>query len=243
LAWLKPLGGHHKENKLNCRNLFFTTILAAAFFFGASASTLRAQGAGTAAAAPASSGASGKIGVINVRQAIVTTSEGKQASAELQSQFAARQTELENLNKQITELRQRLAAGQATLSQDEQARLTRQGELLARQLQRKQDEYQEDVNASQGDVIDKIGRKMIDVLDRYARENGYVAILDSSAQNTPILYASNQIDVTQDIIRLYDQAYPLKAGSTTPKPAPKPAAQSTTPKPAPTASQPPAAKP
>src|ERR1700719_2113520 len=238
-----PLAGHHKENKLNCRNLFFTTILAGTFFFGASASPLRAQAA--PAAAPASAGAaSGKVGVINVRQAIVTTSEGKQASAELQSQFAARQTELENLNKQITDLRQRLAATQPTLSQDEQARLTRQGELLARQLQRKQDEYQEDVNASQGDVIDKIGRKMIDVLDRYARENGYVAILDSSAQNTPILYASNQIDVTQDIIRLYDQAYPLKAGSATPNPAPtRPAAQSTSPKPAPSASQPPAAKP
>jgi outer membrane protein len=230
LARFEPLAGHYKENKVNCRK-FFTTILAGAFVFGASVSALRAQGA---AAAPASSAVAGnKIGVINVRQAIVTTSEGKQASAEL-----------ENLNKQITELRQRLAAGQSTLSQDEQARLTRQGELLARQLQRKQDEYQEDVNASQGDVIDKIGRKMIDVLDRYARENGYVAILDSSAQNTPILYASNQIDVTQDIIRLYDQAYPLKAGSTTPKPAPtRPAAQSTTPKPAPTASQPPAAKP
>jgi outer membrane protein len=238
LAQLEALRGHHKENKVNCRKLFFTTILAGAFVFGVSAPALRAQGA--AAAAPASS-AAGKIAVINVRQAIITTSEGKQASAELQSQFAARQAELENLNKQITDLRQRLAAGQATLSQDEQARLTRQGELLARQLQRKQDEYQEDVNASQGDVIDKIGRKMIDVLDRYARENGYVVIMDSSAQNTPILYASNQIDVTQDIIRLYDQAYPLKAGSTTPKPASRPAA--TTPKPAPAPSQPPAAKP
>lgn len=239
LARIKALWGHHKENKVNCRKLV-VTILAGAFFVAASPSILRAQGA---AAAPASSGAAGKIGVINVRQAIVTTSEGKQASAELQSQFAARQTELENLNKQITDLRQRLAAGQSTLSQDEQARLTRQGELLARQLQRKQDEYQEDVNASQGEVIDKIGRKMIDVLDRYARENGYVAILDSSAQNTPILYASNQIDVTQEIIRLYDQAYPLKAGAATPKPAARPAAQSTAPKPAPATSQPPAAKP
>ena len=222
---------------MTSRKIFFAAILASACLFNTSA--VRAQGT-----APAASGASGKLGVINVRQAIVTTSEGKQASAELQSQFAPRQTELENLNKQIADLRQRLSASDGKLSQDEQTRLTRQGELLARQLQRKQDEYQEDVNASQGDVIDKIGRKMIDVLDRYARENGYVAILDSSAQNTPILYASNQIDVTQDIIRLYDQAYPLKAGSTTPKPAAtRPAAQSTTPKPAPAASQPPAAKP
>ena len=51
-------------------------------------------------------------------------------------------------------------------------------------------------------------------------------ILDSSAQNTPILFASTNIDITQDIVRLYDGAYPVKAGAagTTPKPAtPKPA--------------------
>ncbi len=218
---------------MNSRKLFFTTMLAGACLLSSSA--VRAQ----STAAPAAGAASGKIGVINVRQAIVATSEGKQASAELQSQFAARQTELENMNKQIADLRQRLSAGQSTLSQEEQARLTRQGEVMARQLQRKQDEYQEDVNAAQGDVIDKIGRKMVDVLDRYARENGYVAVLDSSAQNTPIIYASNQIDVTQEIVRLYDQAYPLKAGATTQaRPAAKPA--QSTPKPA---TQPPAAKP
>jgi hypothetical protein len=62
-----------------------------------------------------------------------------------------------------------------------------------------------------------------------------VAIFDSSAQNSPILYASNQIDVTQDIIRLFDQAYPVKNAASSP--AAKPAA----PKPAP--AQPPATKP
>jgi hypothetical protein len=75
---------------------------------------------------------------------------------------------------------------------------------------------------------------MVDVLDRYARENGYMVILDSSAQNTPIMFASTNIDVTQDIVRLYDQAYPVKGGTSgstpakpvaTPKPAPQPPAQ------------------
>ena len=180
---------------------------------------------GTAAVqAQASAAAATKVGVIDVRSAIVTTAEGKQASAELQSKFAPRQTELENLNKQINDIRQRLQAGANTLSQEEQGRLTRQGELLSRQLERKQNEYQEDVNAEQGEVIDRIGRKMVDVLNRYARENGFVAVFDSSAQNSPLIYKSEQIDITQDIIRLYDQAYPIKAGTTTPaKPAAKPA--------------------
>jgi outer membrane protein len=174
--------------------------------------------------------------VVNVRQAIASTAEGKQAGAELQSQFAPRQNELEGMNKQINDLRQRLDTGRDKLSQDESARLTRQGETLTRQLQRKQDEYQEDVNAAQADVFDRIGRKFVDVLDRYARENGYVAILDSSAQNTPILFASTNIDVTQDMVRLYDQAYPVKGGAPASTTAPKPAA---TPKPVP----PPPAKP
>lgn len=186
-------------------------------------------GVAARAQSPAAGSASAaKIGVLGVRQAIASTAEGKQAGAELQSQFAARQNELEALNKQINDLRSRLDTGGSKLSQEEQGRLQREGTRLTQQLDRKQNEYQEDVNAAQAEVFDRIGRKMMDVLDRYARENGYVAILDTSAQNTPIIFASTNIDVTQDIVRLYDQAYPVKAGSSTPAPA---TPRATTPKP------------
>jgi len=181
-----------------------------------------------AAAAPA-----GKIAVLNVRQAIVTTAEGKQASAELQSQFAPRQNELEGLNKQINDLRQQLAANQTTWSDEQKAKAQTQGQRLAAQLDRKNNELQEDVNAAQADVVDRIGRKMMDVLDRYARENGFTAVFDSSAQNSPIIYASNSIDVTQEIIRLYDQQHPVKSSSSAPaaKPATSKPAASTPAKP------------
>jgi outer membrane protein len=199
------------------------TILRAAALAAASIFSAAVVGAQGTPAAGAASGT--KIGVISIRQAIASTAEGKQAGAELQSQFAPRQNELESMNKQIADVRQRLDAGGGKLSQEETARLTRQGEVLTRQLQRKQDEYQEDVNAAQSDVFDRIGRKMVDVLDRYSRENGFILMLDSSAQNTPILFASTNVDVTQDIVRLYDQAYPVKnaPAPAAAKPAPKPA--------------------
>jgi len=47
---------------------------------------------------------------------------------------------------------------------------------------------------------------MVDVLDRYARENGYVAILDTPRRTRRFFFASTNIDVTQDIVKLYDQA-------------------------------------
>jgi outer membrane protein len=228
-----------KEKKVNASILTLTRLGSrkSIFQFAALAAACLLGGAAQAQTAAPGSASVGKIGVINVRQAIASTSEGKQAGAELQSQFAPRQNELEALNKQINDLRSRLEASQGKLNPEEAARLQREGEAKARQATRKQDEYQEDVNAAQADVFDRIGRKMIDVLDRYARENGFVVVLDSSAQNTPILFASTGIDVTQDIVRLYDQAYPVKGGapaSTTP--APKPATQRP-------AAQPPAAKP
>jgi len=171
-----------------------------------------------------------KIGVINVQVAITSTAEGKQAAAELQSQFAPRQTELDNMRKQIEELQTRLRTGQTTLSDEEKARLAREGDQMTRSYQRKQQESQDDFNDAQQELVNRIGRKMVEVLDKYSKENNYALVLDTSSQQTPVIYAANQIDVTQEIIRLYDQNYPVKTGAATPKPAaPKPATP--TPKP------------
>jgi outer membrane protein len=182
---------------------------------------------GAASAAPA------KVGVINVQVAITSTAEGKQAAAELQSKFAPRQAELETMRKDMDDLQTRLRTGQTTLSDDEKARLARQGDQLNRSYQRKQQEAQDDFNDEQQDVVTRIGRKMVAILDKYSKENGYAVILDTSAQQTPVVFAANQIDVTQDIIRLFDEANPVRSGassggssapkSTTPRPAaPKP---------------------
>lgn len=220
-----------KERTVNFRMFLRTAALAAVSVLTVSA----ASGQAPAGAAPA------KIGVIDIQAAISSTAEGKQANAELQSQFAPRQTELQNLNKQIEDLRQRLSAGGATLSDEEKARLQRQGETLTKQIQRKQEDYQEDVNGALRDVTERIGRKMIDVLDRYSRENGYSAVLNSSDQSSPlILYKSAQIDVTQDIVRLYDQTYPIKGTATAPAARPATAKPATAPatKPAATAPKP-----
>ncbi len=180
------------------------------------------------AAAPAGT----KVGVINVQAAIASTAEGKQAAAELQSQFAPRTTELQNLQKQIEDLRNRLQTGQSTLSDEEKARLQREGDQLTRAFQRKQQEFQDDTNDAQQDVVNRIGRKLVDVLNKYAKDNSYSIILDDSSQQTPVLFAANPIDVTQDIIRLYDQSYPVKTGATAaPRPAPRPAPATAAPKP------------
>lgn len=182
---------------------------------------LRAQ-----AAAGSAAGAPTKIAVMNVRNAIVATAEGKQAQAQLQSQFAPKQNELQGLQKQIEDLQRKMSDGARTLSDDEKVKMQREGDLLTRRLQRGNDDLNEELNAAQSEVVDTIGRKMIEVLDRYSRENGYTVVLDTSAQGSPVVYGSSQSDITQEIVRLYDQAYPVKGGApaASSPAAPKPAA-------------------
>jgi outer membrane protein len=186
-----------------------------------------------AQSAPAGA-ANGKIGVLNIQQAIVTSGEGKQAAADLQAQFLPRQQEIESLNKQVGDLQQRLNSD-ATLSDADRSRLNTQGTRLSQRLDRKNNEYQEDLREAQTEIMNRLGRKLMDVVNRYAQEHSYSVILDSSGTNSSLLlFAAKNIDVTQDIIRLYDEANPAKGASTTPATKPTPA-----PKPA----TPPAAKP
>src|SRR5580658_4818067 len=201
---------------------YLVTLAALAMLCLAPVRGAHAQAAATAAAAPS------KIAVINIRNAIVATAEGKVAQAQLQSQFAPKQNELQGLQKQIEDLQRKLTDGARTLSDDEKTKMQREGELLSRRLQRGNDDLNEELNAAQGEIVDGIGRKMLEVLDRYSRENGYTAVLDTSAQGSPVVYGSSQSDITQDIVRLYDQAYPLKSAGASAAPAtPKPASPAT----------------
>jgi len=172
-----------------------------------------------------------RIGVVNLQLAITSTAEGKKAAADLQSQFASRQIELENLQKQIDDVRASLQAGQATLSSDEKVGISNEGARLTRILQRKQQEMQEDFSDAQQDTVNRMGLKVVDILTKYAKINGFAIILDNSSQQTPVVFGLNQIDVTQDIIRLYDQSFPVKIGGpAAPRPvAPRPPAANANP--------------
>ena len=118
--------------------------------------------------------------MVDVRQAIVSTAEAKQASAELQSQFAARKNELEALSKQIATQRDRLAGAQM-LSEDERASLERQGQHLTTQYDRKSTDLNEDSRRRRTTWWNASGGKLMDVLRRYSNEKGYAALFDSSA--------------------------------------------------------------
>jgi outer membrane protein len=148
-----------------------------------------------------------KIAIINLQRAVASTAEGKKASAALEGKFSLAQSDLQAMQKQLQELQNRITNSNGT----DLIRLQRQAELLNRQYQRKKDGLTEALDAAQIDVIANIGARMQNIIDRYARENGYVVVLNTTAAGgSPVVYASNQINITDDIVQLFDQKYPVK---------------------------------
>jgi len=168
-------------------------------------------------AVPMAAHAQGKIGVINLNSAIGSTAEGKKAIADLTKKFAPRKQELERLQQEIQAIQDQLSKQSATLSDDEQRRLSRDLEEKQRTLKRSADDAQSDYNADTEDTVTRIGKKMVAVISDYAQKNGFVLIIDDS--QIPIYYAAKEIQIAPDIVKLYDATNPLPGAAATPTPA------------------------
>ncbi|HXJ95166.1 MAG TPA: OmpH family outer membrane protein [Terriglobia bacterium] len=171
-----------------------------------------------AAQDPAPTGVGGKIGLISIQQAILATGEGKQAMDELQKKYEPRRQQLQRDQDSITQLTDQLQKQGPTLSDEEASRLRRELDRKQSQLKREQEDAQSDFQADNQDIGNKIGGKMVSIIRDYAQKNGYSVVMDlSQAQGASIFYAAAGVDITEPIVKLYDQANPVAA-------APAPAA-------------------
>jgi hypothetical protein len=82
-----------------------------------------------------------------------------------------------------------------------------------------------ELDQEQRKLLEDLSGKMQVVIDKFALANGYAVLLDVSNQNGNVLYVASGVDVTKDIIDLYDKTNPMAPGSATPttKPAAPPA--------------------
>ena len=181
----------------------------------------------------------GKIGVINIQAAIANTGEGKKAFGELDKKYAPRRQDLQEQQQSINAVQDQLQKQGTTLSDDEQRRLARELQEKQTRFKRAQDDAQSDFSADSQDVINRIGGKLVKLVDNYARENGYALVIEGNPQQLPIYYVAPQVDLTEEMIKRYDTANPVTAdaGSSSgsaakPTAARPPAPKPPTPKPA-----------
>ena len=174
----------------------------------------------------------GKFAVINIQGAIISTKDGQKAAAELQQKTAPKKKELEQKQGEINSLQDQLNKGSNTLSDSAKNDIYKSIEAKKKNLQREVEDAQADLEADQQKLLQQLGQKILAVIEKYSRDNGITMVVDVSNPQTPVLYASPSIDITKEIIELYDKNVAAAGAAPTPA-APKPAAPAPATKPAP----------
>lgn len=164
-----------------------------------------------------------KVATIQVQNAILSTNDGKKASAELAAKFNPKKAEFDKLQADVAAKQDALKKGQATMSEDAKGKLQREIETANTKLQRDMQDAQADLDEDQQKIMQEVGNKMMAVIDKYAQSNGIAMVVDVSNSQTPVLWAAPSIDITAEIVKLYDQANPATAGASS-APAAAPAA-------------------
>lgn len=177
---------------------------------------------GLSLALTAAAQSNGKIGVINIQSAIASTNDGKKAGADLQARFGPRKTDIDKRQADIQQLQAQLA--KAT-DDTEKQRLQREIDQKTKAVNRDMEDARAELDQQEQKIMNDLGSRVIAVLEHYAKEHGYALIIDVSSRQTPVVYAAESINVTKDIIDLYDKNAPTAATGThsVPVPSAKPA--------------------
>ncbi|HMJ23873.1 MAG TPA: OmpH family outer membrane protein [Terriglobales bacterium] len=207
---------------------FMPAVLAASVAALAQNAALPAAPSAAAnnAAAPVATNATGtRMGTINVEQAIFATNEGQRDFEVLSKKLEPKQNELKGLNDDVEALKKQLSAQGDKLNDDSRGTLVKQIEQKQKSLERQVTDARDDAQNQQNEIAQRILQKMGPMLVKYAAENGFGLIIDTSNPwpNGPVLWAGPAVDITKSVVDLYN------AQSGVPAPARPAAARPTTP--------------
>jgi outer membrane protein len=175
-------------------------------------------------AAPAVTGTGTKVGTISMEQAIFATNEGRRDFEALSKKLEPKQNELKNQNDEIEALQKQLNTQQDKLNDDARGSLVKQIESKKKSLDRALQDAREDAQNQQNEIAQRILQKLGPVLIKYANDNGFGVIMDTSQPwpQSPVVWWRDVVDVTKPVVDVYNaqSGVPAPASSA---PAPKPA--------------------
>jgi outer membrane protein len=175
-----------------------------------------------AASAARAQQAPAKIAIINIQNAILATKDGEKAREQIRVKFEPRSKQIEAAGAEVQQLRSQLQKTANAISAEAREKLSREIDDKGKKLQWESEDFQSDLQQEEQKLVGEIGQRMIQIIDEYAKANNISVVLDVSSQASPVLWAATGIDITVDIVQLYDKKHGAGAAAAPPAAAPKP---------------------
>jgi len=170
--------------------------------------------------------------VVDFERAVVESKEGKKSSAKFNAALQAKQAEIEKKQKDIEDSQKKLQNGDRTLSDAAKANLQKDIERKTTELQRVNEDAQKELQVMREELLRPIADRATQILNALAAAEGYTLVIDSSDQNSNIVFVNKRNDITEELVKRIDASTPADTKTETTKPAAAPSSTPATGRPA-----------
>jgi Skp family chaperone for outer membrane proteins len=150
----------------------------------------------------------GKIGFVDAERAVGAVQEGRAKLRALEEWARPRRERVQELQRELEDLRQKIAQQRSVASGDVLEKLEADELRARRSYEDARRSFERDLEAKQNEFLSEVAVKVGSVASDYGRRNDYDAIFVLRAQ--PLIYVAEPADLTETIIRLYDERFPYQ---------------------------------
>ncbi len=136
-----------------------------------------------------------KVGVIDLRQILQTSSQVKQLNAKLRKQFKPRQDALLGQQKQLKTDLEKFSRDSAVMSKTAKDKLQQKIIGERQTFAQKEQAYQKELKQAQKSSMEEFLNKLKGVVKKVAQADHYTLVLQKSA----VPYAADDIDITKKV--------------------------------------------
>lgn len=141
-----------------------------------------------------------KIGYINTQRVTTESAPAKAAQVKLEQEFSKRQKDLVDLQTSLKSEGEKFERDAPTLSESQRLNRSKDIEQKSRELQRKQREFQEDLNGKRNEELQSVLDKANKAVRQVAEAEKYDLIIQE------VVYSNTKHDITDKVLKILNGA-------------------------------------
>ena len=144
-----------------------------------------------------------KIGYVDVQRAVQEVEEGKQARARLKSELDKKRSDIDTRRANLEKMKAEYDKQAAVLSDDAKRKKQEELQKAFIEAQNQANEMQEELSGKEQEAMSSISKRLLQVVAEVSEKDSFSFVLDKAA----LLYAPAASDLTNEIIRRYNERF------------------------------------
>ncbi len=160
-------------------------------------------GAFMAVSVASAQAAATRVAFVDVQKVLVRSVAGLAAREQLERESAPIKKDLEGRRGEIEKLRDELEKKGMLLSADAKREKEETLQRKVRDFRRFADDGEKELQRKEQLLTQRLLQELTGLIERYGKERGYLMILEK--RGASVIYGDAEADITEDIIKAYDQ--------------------------------------